>query len=275
MQSHEQHKREHAPAQAQSPFQALFQPLEEIESEMSAALRRFDCPASDTLQQFYWGQLNHQATVALHMHLGLCPACRQELADLAAFVGPLDAIYEDAQLLAPRYAASRYESPVSDSIQAAEQAYTEQAPSIGRRLHQAVNKISRELTQRGEILIAQFISGFTPAPAFALRGEEESSFLYEVNGALISLMMQPGVASPIETPTVDLQGQILAESGEGVIYQFQLIPQEPEGVIQSGVIGSDGNFTLHTLLPGRYQLILRNQQQTIVIPTMQVPAMRI
>ncbi len=57
-----------------------------IESRLTGALYRTDCPDATTLGEYYLGQSDRSQRQAIEAHLALCPHCTAEMAQLATFM---------------------------------------------------------------------------------------------------------------------------------------------------------------------------------------------
>ncbi len=57
-----------------------------IDSRLTGALYRIDCPDATTLGEYYLGQFDRGQRQAIETHLALCPHCTAEIAQLATFM---------------------------------------------------------------------------------------------------------------------------------------------------------------------------------------------
>lgn len=118
------------------------------------------------------------------------------------------------------------------------------------------------------VLVARLVSGFSggpglPAPAFALRGEGETTRVYDAGEAQLVLDVQEDNNYPGNKVLV---GLITGMDAAG----FQVEVRRGKEQVALATIDELGNFLIENLTPGGYSLTVQAQEVAIYIPAMQI-----
>lgn len=180
-------------------------------------LYRADCPPSVELGEFQLGLLARARAVWIGQHVAECPHCNRELAELTAFMAQV---------------ASQLPAEVTEA---------EQAGLVERA------------AERIKVLVAQL---FTPTPgeaAWAVRGDETADAaamqIFNVGDIQVSIETQ---ADSQQTTSRSVLGLISGADTLG----WRAHVWQAEQFVLTVEVDEFGNFTVPSLAPGNYQMIL-------------------
>lgn len=214
-----------------------------FEAHLRGALYRFDCPSSDVLRDYYWGDLPTKRQEQVAAHLAQCSRCTDELTEMAELV------------------AAEQGEPVSTWL---------------TRARQAVDQVRLVVMQ----LVSQVSAG-QPAARFvpAFRGESGETLLFEADEVAVSVSLERDkmgayalsgqiLLSPagiLPQDVVRLTGYTgadaprLADTGHPADLDYP--------AVETG-IDANGVFTFSNLRSGVYQLVLSLADRRVVIPSL-------
>lgn len=124
------------------------------------------------------------------------------------------------------------------------------------------------LSEQVRVLVAQLVSGVQKGiagqtPVFVLRGDEEETIIYEVEGIQVALDIQDTVDSSSHKSVL---GLITGLKRQG--YQASLLLEG--NVIADSQVDAIGNFVLQEVPTGEYDLIIRGPDVEIKITKLRV-----
>ena len=152
--------------------------------------------------------------------------------------------------------------------------HLEICPHCARELAGLVDFLGREPEvvysplEGARVLVARLVSGLSggpgmPAPAFALRGEPETTRVFDAGEAQLVLDVQD---DNNHAGRKVLVGLITGMEAEGFLVEIR---REGEQVA-AATIDELGNFLIENLSPGGYSLTVQSQEVAIHIPALQI-----
>ncbi len=215
------------------------------ERKLTQSLYRYDCPTLETIQSYYWNELDTGATHTIAEHLALCPHCAKEFQ------------------MVQRLVALPVAEPTSVAKQAAKRQPISAVPMPSLR------GVLQEVTEQLQIVIATLLTPLTPAYAtVTLRSDatqqpqgQSYTVLYEAGTTDVSLQVQQTVDN-----TVQIFGQILPTEPISFNHIRMIALRSTEQGYESN-LDETGQFHLTELATGEHQLIISGTQQKIVIPS--------
>lgn len=203
---------------------------------LATILYRFDCPAVETLQAYFWDELATTARQHVTAHLAICPRCTDELANLRTFMGKKAA--------APS---------VKSTTEGQQPRWLDQIQNLVGQMRLVVAQLVTPVPQLAGVALRS-----TPA---ALRQEQNATLLFEAENTDISLTLQKE-----RNATFALAGQIFLAEPTEIKATVRLASEHANTEIIISDIPETGSFMVHAVPPGDYQMVIVFPHQAIVIP---------
>jgi anti-sigma factor RsiW len=203
---------------------------EEMEAYLAAALYRRSCPSPDELGEYQLGLLDRNRTAAITRHLSECPHCARELAQLQRFL--LDDLAPEAE-----------PSPVEAALERVQVA-------VGRLVGGARNLLR------------------PPEPAFApvyagVRGGGGEPAMYDAEGVQVIASAAADNQTPDRSTLIGLVAGLDPAGFTAYLWRDgALTASEP--------LDEGGNFVVHGLERGSYELVLSGPGREIYIEELTV-----
>lgn len=205
--------------------------IKHVDTTLTQALYRFDCPPYIQLGLSLERVLNEEDQTKLDEHLAICPVCSAEFIELRqnAILEPLD-------------------RPEESTVSVKEK--------ISSALEPYVDNI--------KVFVAS-LAAPQPAMAPAFRGKSDNaSLLFTVEDLMVSLIL-------IKTPIgkTNISGQILTNDIVA-LGSFQLVSMQDGLCKYKGKVNEEGVFVADNIMPGEYRVHITSGDRVIFLPNVSI-----